>query len=151
MGSGGDDVGVPEGRRDNAGRDEAADVRHVGQQPRAGRVGDLLHAGVVDVAGVRAGPSHNQLFSSNDNSSSIGGGGGSSSSSSHSNGEAIGDVVSKAYSLSWACSNRRVPRDKRSSRSGSHSNREAMELLSARHTRFLWACSNRLSSTKQHD
>lgn len=64
VGGRGDDVGVAEGRGDDASRDEAADVRHVGQQPRAGRVGDLPHASVVDVAGVSARPGHNQLFSS---------------------------------------------------------------------------------------
>lgn len=62
VGGGGDDVRVREGRGDHAGRHEAADVRHVGQQPRAGRVRDLLHAGVVDVARVRARSGHNELF-----------------------------------------------------------------------------------------
>lgn len=61
MRGGGDDVGVREGRGDHAGRHEAADVRHVGQKPRAGRVRDLLHARVVDVAGVRARPGDNEL------------------------------------------------------------------------------------------
>lgn len=54
MGCGGDDVRVRERRRYHSGRDEPADVRHVGQQPSTGGVGHLFHAGVVDVARVRA-------------------------------------------------------------------------------------------------
>lgn len=53
---GGNDVAVLERRRHHAGRHQAADVRHVGHQVGAVLNGDLLHAGVVKVPGVAAGP-----------------------------------------------------------------------------------------------
>lgn len=62
VGGGGDDVRERERGRYHARRHQAADVRHVGQQPRSGRVRDLPHAGVVDVARVRASSRDDELF-----------------------------------------------------------------------------------------
>lgn len=62
MGGGSDDVRVGERRGHHAGRDQTADVRHVRQQPRPRGVRDLLHAGVVDVARVRASSSYDELW-----------------------------------------------------------------------------------------
>ena len=52
---GGDHIRVLKGRRHEAGGHQAADVRHVRQQPRALLVGNGAHARVVVVARVRAG------------------------------------------------------------------------------------------------
>ena len=54
MGGGGDDVGVGNGRRMGVAGDEAGEVGHVDHEKRADFVGDVAHAGEVELAGVGA-------------------------------------------------------------------------------------------------
>lgn len=58
---GGDHVRELERGWDDPGRHQATDVRHVREQPSPRSAGDLLHAGVVDGARVRAGSGNDQL------------------------------------------------------------------------------------------
>ena len=58
VGGGGDDVGVLEGRGDDAGSNQTGDVSHVDNQVGANVVGDLAHASVVDQAAVGGGTSN---------------------------------------------------------------------------------------------
>jgi hypothetical protein len=55
VGGGGDDVAVGEGRLVHAGGDETGDVGHVHEEIGTDLVGDLAHAGVVDLAAVGRG------------------------------------------------------------------------------------------------
>mmetsp|Transcript_15044 Transcript_15044/g.39547 ORF Transcript_15044/g.39547 Transcript_15044/m.39547 type:complete len:430 (+) Transcript_15044:388-1677(+) len=61
VGGGGHDVRVIERRRNAAGGDEARDVSHVREQPRAVLVSDLAHALVVDQARVGRGAGDKEL------------------------------------------------------------------------------------------
>lgn len=61
MGGGCDDIGVLEGRWDDASGDETGDVGHVDDEVGANRVGDLAHAAVVDETAVGRGSGHKDL------------------------------------------------------------------------------------------
>ena len=61
MSGGGDNVGVGEGRGNDARRHQAADVGHVRHQQRSATVGDLPEPGVVEVARVAADSGDDQL------------------------------------------------------------------------------------------
>jgi hypothetical protein len=61
VGGGGDDVGVGEGRLVDAGSDETRDVGHVHHEVAANLVGDLAHAGVVDLTAVGGGTGNQDL------------------------------------------------------------------------------------------
>ena len=56
-----DDVRVVKGGRDELGRDQPADVRHVREKVRAGGIRNLAEATVVDQTGVGGGAAHDQL------------------------------------------------------------------------------------------
>ena len=55
-------VGVIKRRRDDARRDEATDVRHIGEEPRAVRVGGGAEAVVIEEARVRRGPGDEEVW-----------------------------------------------------------------------------------------
>ena len=61
MSGGGDNVGVGEGRGNDARRHQATDVGHVRHQQRSATVGDLPEPGVVEVARVAADSGDDQL------------------------------------------------------------------------------------------
>lgn len=56
-----DDVRVLEGGWYHSCRHEPADVRHVGQQPRAGGIRHLPHARIIDVSRIRARSGNEEL------------------------------------------------------------------------------------------
>jgi len=61
VGSGGDDISVLEGRRDDTSSNETRDVGHVDNEVGADLVSDLTHAGVVDQTAVGRGTGNNAL------------------------------------------------------------------------------------------
>lgn len=61
VGSGGHDIGVLEGRGDDAGGDETGNVGDINNQVGADRVSDLAHASIVDQAAVGRGTGNEDL------------------------------------------------------------------------------------------
>ncbi len=61
MGGGGDDVGVGDGRGVGVAGDEAGEVSHVDHKKGADFLGDLAHAGEVELAGVGAAAANDDL------------------------------------------------------------------------------------------